>query len=117
MRTTTHPTFLSRSASSLMCFLKFKWVMFAGAGVGILVPTAFMLAAKYGHYLFGTRFDLCLWPTAVMLIGTESHGHDFYSLALLSCSIVLNILYYLLIAALVWCIVRVLLAGLSLLRR
>jgi len=95
-----------------MRFLKLKWTVLAGASLGVLVPIAFLLVPKHAHHLFGSRFDLYLWPSAIILMATENQGYDLYALAVLVCSIALNVVYYVLVAALLWCIVRVFIAGL-----
>lgn len=87
-----------------MRYLKLKWIILAGAILGLLVPVAFLLVTKYGHYFLGSTFDLYLWPSAIMLMGTENHGYDSYALGVLGYSIFLNVLYYSLIATLFWCI-------------
>jgi hypothetical protein len=99
-----------------MRFLKLKWILFAGATLGLLVPMAFLLRTEYGHYLFGSTLDLCLFPSSIMLMATENHGHDLFALGILAYSLFLNILYYSIIATLLWCIARVIAAAISWLR-
>ena len=96
-----------------MRFPKLKWILLAGATLGLLVPMAFLLRTEYGHYLFGSTLDLCLFPSSIMLMATENHGHDLFALSVLAFSIFLNVLYYSLIAVLLWCLVRVFTAAIS----
>ena len=84
--------------------------MLAGATLGLLVSIAFLLMTEFGHYLFGSKLDLCLFPASIMLMATENHGHDLFALSILASTIFLNILYYSLVAAFLWCIARVLAA-------
>jgi len=99
-----------------MRFPKLKWTLLAGAILGVLVPIVLLLVTKYGHFLLGGTIDLCLWPTGVMLMATENHDHDLFALSILAYSILLNVLYYLLIATLLWCIVRFLAVAMSWIR-
>jgi len=98
-----------------MRFVKLRWILLAGATLGVLVPATFLMLAKHYHHL-GTERELVLWPSAVMLMATENHGHDIYALGVLACSILLNVLYYSIIGTLIWCIGRVLAAAISFLR-
>jgi hypothetical protein len=99
-----------------MRFPKLKWMLLAGATLGLLVPIAFLLRTEYGHYLFGSTLDLCLFPSSIMLMATENHDHDLFAQSILAYSIFLNVLYYSLIATLLWCIARIITAAISLLR-
>ena len=98
-----------------MRFVKLRWILIGGAALGVLVPLTFLLVAK-SYYHLGTERDLVLWPSAVMLMATENHGHDAYALGVLACSILLNVVYYSLIGTVLWCIGRVVVAAVSLLR-
>lgn len=90
--------------------------MLAGATLGLLVSIALLLMTKFGHYPFGSKLDMCLFPASIMLMATENHGYDLFALGVLASTIFLNILYYSLVATFLWGIARVLAATFSFLR-
>ena len=82
---------------------KFRFVVLAASILGVFVPVGFYIASHFG-YFFGSTFDLCLWPTSIILMATETHGHDLFATGVLIASIAANVLYYFVILTLVWCV-------------
>ena len=82
---------------------KFRFVILAAALLGVCVPVGFYIAGRFG-YFFGNTLDLCMWPTSIILMATETHGHDWFATKLLVLSIAGNVLYYVVIFTFIWCV-------------
>jgi len=90
-----------------MALPRLTFVLLAAAILGVAVPAVFLAASWSGHYFFGSTFDLCLWPTSIMLMATENHGRDLFANSVLVVSVLANVVYYSLIASLLWCVLRI----------
>jgi hypothetical protein len=89
-----------------MDFPRFKSVLLVAAILGVVVPAAFFTAIRFGHYFFGSGFDRCLWPSSIILMATENHGYDLFAISVLVASVVANAIYYCIVGAVVWCILK-----------
>jgi len=82
---------------------KFRFVILAVVMVGVCLPVGFYFAIRCG-YLFRSTFDLFMWPTSIILMATETHGHDWFATGTLAVSVATNVLYYFIIFTFIWCV-------------
>jgi len=89
-----------------MAFPRLKSVLLVAAILGVVVPAAFFVASRFGHYFFGSGFDLYPWPSSIILMATETHGYDLFAISILAASVLANAIYYCIVGAVIWCILR-----------
>ena len=86
---------------------KFRFVILAAVILGVGIPIGFYTVSRFG-YSFGSTLDLCMWPTSIILMATETHGHDWFATKILGLSVAGNVLYYFIILTFIWCVAWVL---------
>ncbi|MEN3368998.1 MAG: hypothetical protein V7609_1141 [Verrucomicrobiota bacterium] len=78
--------------------MKIKAVIAAAGIAGAVIPSAFFGASRLGLYFFGSTFDLILWPSSILLMGEQEVPESLLSYRLVV-SVLLNVVYYVAVAA------------------
>jgi hypothetical protein len=82
---------------------KYRSIVFVGAALGVVAPLLFFTSHRFAEYVVGGS-GTYLWPSSLMLMATFGHEHDFSGYAVVGMSILANILLYILVFTLLWCV-------------
>jgi len=82
---------------------RFRRVVVIGAAVGAAVPLLFFTVPPF-QYFVTTGRGIFLWPSGIWLMMTDGHEHEIGSYEVIAISILVNIVLYVSVFGLVWCL-------------
>jgi hypothetical protein len=85
-----------------MRFPKFRYAVLFGAASGLVIPLLVMSLFKLRIFHIAGAWLLYIWPTSYMLMDTDSLGYSPRAFAILAWSIGWNVLFYVIVFALLW---------------
>jgi len=94
---------------------KFRYALFVGLIIGVIVPIVLMLCFYLG-FLQAGEWLFFVWPTSIMLMATEDLGYSSEAFGILALSVFYNVVLYITVFTVIWCIAWVMRAGRASLR-
>ncbi len=84
---------------------KFRYTVLVAIILGIFIPL--VAVAGFELRVFPTpagSWLLCVWPSSIMLMATESMGRSAEALGILGYSIGINVVLYIIVLSFLWCL-------------
>ena len=82
---------------------KFKTAVLTGGLLGMVPPLLFFTWHRFQEHVAGGR-GAFLWPSGIWLMATDGHENTISAYVVIGMSIAANVLLYVVVFSLLWCV-------------